>query len=73
MQAPPNAMSGLNGIPSVTRAVRQAELQRKTNETDISLKLALDLPVGAQQQIDIKTGIGFLDHVGVRLVPPAAL
>ena len=38
---------------------RTAELQRKTNETEIDLKLNLD-GVG---QYEIDTGIGFLDHM----------
>jgi imidazoleglycerol-phosphate dehydratase len=39
--------------------MRTAEIHRKTNETDIYLKLNLD---GAGQA-DIQTGIGFLDHM----------
>jgi imidazoleglycerol phosphate dehydratase HisB len=40
---------------------RTAEVVRKTNETDIKLSLNLDSKF--DQQIDISTGIGFLDHV----------
>jgi len=38
---------------------RRAEVQRTTNETDISLSLAID---GAGKA-DVATGIGFLDHM----------
>ena len=37
---------------------RTAEIRRKTNETDIELKLAMD---GGGHSIS--TGIGFLDHM----------
>lgn len=40
---------------------RAASIERKTNETDISIKVNLDSKM--DQQIDIATGIGFLDHV----------
>jgi imidazoleglycerol-phosphate dehydratase len=40
---------------------RTASIERKTNETDISIKVNLDSKM--DQQIDIATGIGFLDHV----------
>jgi imidazoleglycerol-phosphate dehydratase len=39
--------------------MRTAEINRKTKETDIYLKLNLD----GQGQADIQTGIGFLDHM----------
>jgi imidazoleglycerol-phosphate dehydratase len=38
--------------------MREAKVQRKTKETDISLNLSLD--GGA---VDVKTGIGFFDHM----------
>ncbi len=38
---------------------REAEIKRKTNETDISLKLELD----GSGVSDIDTGIGFFDHM----------
>jgi len=38
--------------------MRTAELNRKTKETDISLRLCLD-----GGEINIKTGIGFFDHM----------
>ncbi|HEX3028994.1 MAG TPA: imidazoleglycerol-phosphate dehydratase HisB [Clostridia bacterium] len=38
---------------------RKAEIKRKTNETDISLKLCVD----GSGQNQIATGIGFLDHM----------
>jgi imidazoleglycerol-phosphate dehydratase len=37
---------------------RQAEIQRKTAETDIALSLSLD-----GGEVNISTGIGFLDHM----------
>ena len=39
--------------------MRQAEITRKTGETDIRLKLDLD----GQGKADIDTGVGFLDHM----------
>lgn len=39
--------------------MRAAEINRKTNETDIYLKLNLD----GTGEADIETGIGFLDHM----------
>jgi imidazoleglycerol-phosphate dehydratase len=39
--------------------MRTAEINRKTNETEIYLKLDLD----GDGQADIQTGIGFLDHM----------
>ncbi len=41
------------------KSLRQAELSRKTNETDISISINLD-GTGA---FDISTGIGFFDHM----------
>lgn len=38
---------------------RTANIQRKTNETDIRLSLSLDEPGGAE----IDTGVGFFDHM----------
>lgn len=40
-------------------ARRAAEIVRKTRETDIRLTLALD----GRGQADVKTGVGFLDHM----------
>lgn len=49
---------------AVPFAVRSASIQRKTNETNIQCSLALDVhPTSAPQVINVKTGIGFLDHV----------
>ncbi|ORZ19812.1 Imidazoleglycerol-phosphate dehydratase-domain-containing protein [Absidia repens] len=42
-------------------APRSTEVVRKTNETDIKLSLNLDSKF--DQQIEIDTGIGFLDHM----------
>ena len=39
--------------------MRQAEINRKTNETDISLKLCLD----GTGKSEIDTGCGFLNHM----------
>ena len=39
--------------------MRQSEIKRKTNETDIALKLTL----GAEGKSEISTGSGFLDHM----------
>jgi imidazoleglycerol-phosphate dehydratase len=39
--------------------VRQARIQRKTTETDITLALKLD----GDGRADVQTGIGFLDHL----------
>jgi imidazoleglycerol phosphate dehydratase HisB len=38
---------------------RIAEVQRKTNETEISIKLNID----GEEERKIKTGIGLLDHM----------
>lgn len=50
-------------------AQRQASVTRKTNETDIMVEIDLDCAPGSgkAQNIDISTGIGFLDHVCARL------
>ncbi len=39
--------------------MRQASVERKTAETQIKLSLNLD----AQEPVDIKTGVGFFDHM----------
>ncbi len=39
--------------------MRQAEIERKTNETDIKLAINLD----GSGTYDVKTGIGFFDHM----------
>ena len=39
--------------------MRQAEISRRTNETDITVSLVLD----GTGKADIQTGIGFLDHM----------
>ena len=46
-------------MTALAAPARSAQIQRKTNETDISLRFNLD---GAGQT-DINTGIGFLDHL----------
>lgn len=42
---------------------RTATVERVTSETQITCTLGLDVAPGAKQQIDVSTGIGFLDHV----------
>lgn len=47
---------------------RSATVSRVTNETKIEVSLALDThPTLAPQTINVKTGIGFLDHVSRRI------
>lgn len=47
-----------------TFEVRSATVSRVTNETKIEVSLSLDThPTFAPQTINVKTGIGFLDHV----------
>lgn len=49
---------------TVPLSIRAATVERKTNETNIKVSLALDVhPTSAPQVINVKTGIGFLDHV----------
>jgi imidazoleglycerol phosphate dehydratase HisB len=45
--------------------MRTASVSRKTTETDVTVKLTLDLAPGVAQEITVKTGIGFLDHACV--------
>ncbi|KAF9972730.1 imidazoleglycerol-phosphate dehydratase [Actinomortierella ambigua] len=42
-------------------SLRTATVERKTNETDIKISLTMDQ--AGTQDIDIHTGIGFLDHM----------
>ena len=46
-------------------AARTAKIERKTNETQIEVFINLDCQPGSgnAQEIEISTGIGFLDHV----------
>ncbi|SCZ94008.1 BZ3500_MvSof-1268-A1-R1_Chr6-1g08362 [Microbotryum saponariae] len=55
----------------MSRTIRSASISRKTNETDIAITLTLDVAVGAAQEINISTGIGFLDHVSLPCSVPA--
>jgi hypothetical protein len=50
---------------------RVATVSRKTNETEIHVDLNLDATPGSgiTQVIKVNTGIGFLDHVTVILLP----
>jgi imidazoleglycerol-phosphate dehydratase len=43
----------------MAKKIRSAAIKRKTNETDISGKLVID----GKGKADVKTGIGFLDHM----------
>ena len=45
--------------PLAEKAARQAQAKRETKETSVSVELNLD----GTGQYDIKTGIGFLDHM----------
>jgi len=47
-----------------SKSIRTASVTRKTAETNISCTITLDHAPGVKQDISIKTGIGFLDHVG---------
>lgn len=53
-------------IKSSPTMVRQASVERKTGETNIAVTLNLDTAPGEKQQINVSTGVGFLDHVSVR-------
>ncbi|RDB20945.1 Imidazoleglycerol-phosphate dehydratase [Hypsizygus marmoreus] len=46
-------------------SARQANVSRKTNETDIEVSINLDCGPGSDsvQAIEVSTGIGFLDHM----------
>jgi hypothetical protein len=50
-------------------AARTAQISRKTNETEIEVFINLDCqpgnPAGLKQEIQVSTGIGFLDHVSL--------
>jgi imidazoleglycerol-phosphate dehydratase len=44
---------------------RTASVERKTSETEISCSINLDYQPGVgKQEIEVHTGLGFLDHVG---------
>ena len=43
----------------MAKKIRASLIKRKTKETDISGKLAID----GRGKADVKTGIGFLDHM----------
>lgn len=49
--------------------MRTAQVQRKTKETDIQVKLDLD----GEGKADISTGIGFLDHMLVTLAKHSSI
>lgn len=48
----------------IVMAARTAKIERKTNETQITVSINLDCQPGSgnKQEIEISTGIGFLDH-----------
>ena len=48
-----------------SKSIRTATVTRKTAETNISCTISLDHAPGVKQDISVKTGIGFLDHVGL--------
>ena len=49
---------------ATTMSLRVATLERRTNETQIHVSIALDThPVDAPPKIQVSTGIGFLDHM----------
>ena len=49
---------------TATMSQRVASLERRTNETQIEVSIALDThPVDAPQKIHVSTGLGFLDHM----------
>jgi imidazoleglycerol-phosphate dehydratase len=50
-----------------SKSIRTATVARKTAETNITCTISLDHAPGVKQAIDIKTGIGFLDHVSLLL------
>ena len=64
-------MAAINGgasgaTPAQAHPIRTATVERVTNETQIQCTLSLDTNSQyAPQTIDVKTGIGFLDHVSV--------
>lgn len=50
--------------------MREAFIERKTKETDISIKLVLD---AADNEVSINTGIGFFDHMLTALAVHAGM
>jgi len=49
----------------MSNPVRSATVSRETSETSITCSLTLDVVPGVdKQEINVSTGIGFLDHVG---------
>ena len=53
---------------SSAMSTRTATVSRKTSETSIEVELNLDWSPssGLKQEIEVSTGIGFLDHVCMR-------
>jgi len=49
-----------------SKTIRTATVTRQTAETDITCTITLDHEPGVKQQIDVSTGIGFLDHVSTQ-------
>jgi hypothetical protein len=54
-------------------SIRKASVDRKTNETNIQVSVQLDHEADEAQKIEVKTGIGFLDHVRPALTLSHAL
>lgn len=50
-------------------AARKATISRQTSETSVDVTLDLDWSpsLGLKQNIEVSTGIGFLDHVHLRI------
>lgn len=58
----------------ISMAERTASVERKTSETSISCTITLDNEPGVKaQEIDVSTGIGFLDHVRLVLAVGATV
>jgi len=52
-------MTTLGGLEVIERGDRSAEVARRTKETSVTIRIALD----GQGRTDVATGIGFYDHL----------